>query len=143
LTLDIQRIREFSDLTVGMAGAFTKPLTDEDVRAFAEASGDRNPIHLDEAFAKTTVFKKRIAHGMLTAGIISAAFAEVLPGPGWVYVSQSLKFRAPVFIGDTVSARVEVIDLIPEKKFAAFRTECTINDKIVLEGEATLMAPPV
>lgn len=141
--MDIQRLRSFEDLSVGMTGAFTKPLTDEDVRAFAQASGDRNPIHLDDAFAKTTIFKKRISHGILTAGLISAAFAEILPGPGWVYVSQSLKFRAPVYLGDTVTAKVELIDLIPAKKFAVFQTNCVVNDKVVLEGEATLMAPPV
>ena len=136
-------LRGFSDLEVGMTDSFTKTLTDEDVRAFAAASGDCNPLHLDDDFASTTRFEKRITHGILTAGLISAAFAGTLPGPGWPYVNQSLKFRAPVYIGDTVTARVEVTELLPQRNFAVFRTVCTVDDKVVLEGEATLMAPEV
>lgn len=141
--MDTQIRRSFSDLSVGMTGAFTKSITDQDVRAFAQATGDRNPLHLDDAFAKTTIFKQRISHGILTAGLISATFAEVLPGPGWVYVNQFLEFRGPVHIDDQVTATVEVIELKLEKKFAVFRTVCRNPDRVVLEGEATLMAPPI
>lgn len=136
-------LRVFDDLHVGMGGMFTKELTDDDVRAFATASGDCNPLHVDDDFARTTVFGRRICHGMLTAGTISAAFAEVMPGPGWVYVSQSLKFRAPVYIGDSVTAKVEVVGLVEDRQFATFRTVCTVADRVVLEGEATLMAPRI
>ena len=136
-------LRGFSDLEVGMTASFTKTLTDDDVRAFASASGDCNPLHLDDDFASTTRFEKRITHGILTAGLISAAFAGTLPGPGWPYVNQLLKFRAPVYIGDTVTARVELTELLPQRNFAVFHTVCTVDDKVVLEGEATLMAPEV
>jgi 3-hydroxybutyryl-CoA dehydratase len=131
----------FSDVAVGQTGAFTKTVSDADIRAFAEASGDVNPIHLDEAYAKTTMFGGRIAHGILTAGFISAAFGSVFPGPGWIYVEQNLKFRAPVRIGDVVTATVTVTGLVPEKRFVQFTTVCTVNGKPVLEGTATLMAP--
>jgi 3-hydroxybutyryl-CoA dehydratase len=131
----------FSDIALGMKGEFTKTVTDKDIRAFAEASGDINPIHLDEAYAKTTMFGGRIAHGILTAGFISAAFGSVFPGPGWIYVEQNLKFRAPVRIGDTVTATVTVTGLVPEKRFVEFTTVCTVNGKPVLEGSATLMSP--
>ena len=134
-------LREFEDLEIGMTGTFSKSLTDEDVHAFAEASGDRNPLHLDDEFAKTTMFGQRICHGILTAGVISATFAEAMPGPGWVYVNQSLRFRAPVHIGDRVTATAEVTELIEDKRFAVLRVVCTAAGRTVLEGEATLMAP--
>lgn len=136
-------LRAFDDLRIGMEGVFTKELSDDDVQAFAAASGDRNPIHVDDEFARATVFGGRICHGILTAGTISAAFAEVMPGPGWIYVSQSLKFRAPVYIGDSVTARVKVIELLEDRQFATFKTVCTVADRVVLEGEATLMAPHI
>ncbi|TAL00546.1 MAG: MaoC family dehydratase [Rhodospirillaceae bacterium] len=129
------------DLTLGLAATFTKTVTDADVVAFAQVSGDTNPIHLDEAYAAKTVFKSRIAHGILTAAYISATLATRLPGAGAVYVSQNLKFKAPVRIGDTVTARVEVIGIVLEKKFVTFKTQCLVGDKVVLDGEATLMVP--
>lgn len=133
--------RYFDDITVGMSGEFTKIISDGDVHAFAEATGDRNPIHLDDAYAADSIFGERISHGILTAGLISAAFAVILPGPGWIYVNQSLRFRAPVRIGDEVTARVEATNCIPEKNLVSFRTECRVGETLVLEGEATLLSP--
>jgi 3-hydroxybutyryl-CoA dehydratase len=131
----------FEDLTPGLAATFAKTVTEADIVKFAEVSGDTNPVHLDAAYAATTMFKQRIAHGMLSAGFISAAFGTVMPGPGAIYVSQSLKFKAPVKIGDHVVARVEVTGNLPDKKFVTFKTQCLIGDKVVIDGEATLMVP--
>jgi 3-hydroxybutyryl-CoA dehydratase len=131
----------FEDLNEGMSAAFTKMVTEADIIKYADISGDTNPVHLDADYAAATIFKERIAHGMLTAGFISAVFGTKLPGPGSIYVNQSLKFRAPVKIGDTVTATVTVTGKVPEKKFVTFSTVCTVNDKPVLEGEATLMVP--
>jgi 3-hydroxybutyryl-CoA dehydratase len=131
----------FEDLNEGMSATFTKMVTEADIIKYADISGDTNPVHLDADYAAATMFKERIAHGMLTAGFISAVFGTKLPGPGSIYVNQSLKFRAPVKIGDTVTATVTVTGKVPEKKFVTFSTVCTVNDKPVLEGEATLMVP--
>jgi len=135
------KMRTFDDVAEGMSGTFTKTITETDIRDFASASGDVNPIHLDEAYAKTTIFGGRIAHGILTAGVISAAFGTVFPGPGWIYVDQHLKFKGPVRIGDSVSATVTATRRIAEKGFIEFATVCRVGDKIVLDGTATLMAP--
>lgn len=134
-------IRTFDQVVEGMHGTFTKIVTDSDIRGFAAASGDVNPIHLDDVYAKTTIFGGRIAHGILTAGVISAAFGTVFPGPGWIYVDQYLKFKAPVRIGDAVTATVVATKRIPEKGFIEFTTTCRVGDTVVLEGTATLMAP--
>ncbi|EPY03471.1 Acyl dehydratase [Magnetospirillum fulvum MGU-K5] len=115
-----------------------KTVTEADVVAFAGISGDFNPVHINEEFAQGTPFKGRIAHGMLSAAFISTVFGTRLPGPGSIYVAQSLKFKAPVRIGDTVTAHVELIALVPERKFATFKTTATVDGKVVLEGEATL-----
>jgi len=131
----------FEELSVGQSAVFGKTVTEADIAAFAGVSGDTNPVHLNEEYAKNTMFKGRIAHGMLSAAFISTVFGTKLPGPGCIYVSQLLKFKAPVKIGDTVMARVEVTALAPEKKFATFKTTCTVGDKVVLDGEATLMVP--
>ncbi len=131
----------FEDLAPGMSASITRTMTDEDIRKFAEATGDTNPIHLDEAFAAGTIFKTRIAHGMLTAAHISSVFATRLPGAGCIYVSQGFKFKAPVRIGDDVVARVEVTGFVPEKKFVIFKTQCLVGEKVVVEGEAVLMVP--
>jgi 3-hydroxybutyryl-CoA dehydratase len=104
-------------------------------------TGDKNPVHLDPAYAAKTMFKTPIAHGMLTAGYISAVFGMELPGPGAIYVSQTLNFRAPVREGDKVVAKVKVAELISAKKRARFDCVCTVGDKVVLEGEAILMIP--
>jgi 3-hydroxybutyryl-CoA dehydratase len=131
----------FEELSVGQAAVFGKTVTEADIAAFAGVSGDTNPVHLNEEYAKNTMFKGRIAHGMLSAAFISTVFGTKLPGPGCIYVSQMLKFKAPVKIGDTVTARVEVTALNPDKKFATFKTTCSVGDKVVLDGEATLMVP--
>jgi len=131
----------FEDIKPGMSAEFSKAVGDADIMAFAELSGDFNPVHVDEAFAKTTMFKGRIAHGMLSAAYISTALGTRLPGPGCVYVAQSLTFKAPVRIGDTVVARVEVTGTLPEKRFVTLKTSCSVEGKVVLDGEATLMVP--
>jgi 3-hydroxybutyryl-CoA dehydratase len=131
----------FEDLELGMSASITRTMTDADIRHFAEATGDTNPIHLDEEFAKGTIFKTRIAHGMLTASHISSVFATRLPGAGCIYVSQEFKFKAPVRLGDDVTARVEVTGFVPEKKFVIFKTQCLVGEKVVVEGEAVLKVP--
>jgi 3-hydroxybutyryl-CoA dehydratase len=129
------------DLEVGMDAVMARTVTDADIVLFAGVSGDTNPIHLNQEYAATTMFKSRIAHGMLSAAFISAVLGTKLPGPGAVYVGQTLRFKAPVRVGDTVTARVEVTDVVVEKKRASFKTECLVGGKVVIEGEATLMVP--
>jgi len=131
----------FEDLTIGQTAQFSKTVSEADILMFAGVSGDTNPVHLDAEYAATTPFKERIAHGMLSAGLISAVLGTKLPGPGAVYVGQTLKFKAPVKIGDTVVAQAKVIELDPNKKRAVLSTTCTVRGKIVVEGEATIMVP--
>lgn len=129
----------FEDLRVGMSASRTRTVTDADILAFAELSGDDNPVHLNDDFAAATMFKTRIAHGILSAGYISAVLGADLPGPGAIYVSQNLKFKAPVRSGDEVTATATVASLTPEKRFAVMETVCTVADAPVLTGEATVM----
>ncbi len=129
------------DLSVGMSASFSKTLTDADIVMFSGVSGDTNPVHLDEDYAKSTIFKGRISHGMLSAGFISAVLGTKLPGPGSIYVSQSLRFKAPVRPGETVTARVTVMEIIPEKSRAIFQTQCMVGDTVVIDGEATVLVP--
>lgn len=131
----------FEDLSLGMTEEFAKTVSESDIASFAGLSGDFNPVHVNEEFARTTMFKGRIAHGMLSAAFLSTVFGTRMPGPGCIYVSQSLKFKAPVRIGDTVTARVEVTGFVPEKKFVTFKTSCLVAGKTVVDGEATLMVP--
>ncbi|MEE8253353.1 MAG: MaoC family dehydratase [Hyphomicrobium sp.] len=131
----------FEDLSVGQEASLSNTVSEANIVAFAEISGDRNPVHLDADYAATTMFKERIAHGMLSAAYISAVFGMKLPGPGAIYISQTLKFKAPVKIGDTVVTTVKVAELMPEKRRARFECVCTVNDKPVVEGEAMLMVP--
>lgn len=131
----------FEDIELGMSASFAKTVTESDIAAFAGLSGDFNPVHINEEFAKTTMFKGRIAHGMLSVSFLSTVLGMKLPGPGCVYVSQTLKFKAPVYIGETVTARAEVIGLVPEKKFVVLKTTCSVANKPVVEGEATLLVP--
>jgi 3-hydroxybutyryl-CoA dehydratase len=127
-------------LEIGSTAARTKTITDQDVEAFAQITGDINPVHLDEAYAATTRFGKRIAHGMLTASLISAILANDLPGPGTIYLSQTLTFKAPVYIGDTITATVELT--IYRKRIATFKTTIVNQDDVlVVEGEAIVLAP--
>ncbi len=129
-------------LEIGATASRSKTFTDEDVRDFARISGDHNPIHLDDAYAAETRFERRLVHGMLTASLISAAIANDLPGEGTIYLSQSLQFKAPVFIGDTVTATVEVVKFRPERQIATLVTRC-VNQAgtVVIEGEAVVLAP--
>jgi len=131
----------FEDLSVGMTETFKKTVVSSDVVGFAEVTGDRNPIHLSEHFAAQTPFGTRIAHGLYTASLISAVLGTRLPGPGAVYVSQTLNFRAPVKIGDTVEVRVTVAELIPEKFRARLSCTCSVAGEPVLDGEAWVKVP--
>lgn len=131
----------FEDLTVGQEASLSNTVSERDIQVFADVSGDRNPVHLDADYAAKTMFKQRIAHGILSAAYISAVFGMKLPGPGAIYISQTLSFKAPVKIGDTVVTTVKVVELVPEKKRARFETVCTVGGKPVLTGEAQLMIP--
>ncbi len=129
------------DIEIGMIRTLRKVVTDQDIEMFAEISTDHNPVHLDEAYAQDTIFGGRIAHGMLTAGLISAVIGEQLPGHGTVYLGQSLKFLAPVRPGDMVLTEVEVTDIDHAKRRVTMNTRCLVNDKKVLVGDATVLAP--
>src|SRR5215471_7899885 len=126
MTLTTRQVYFFEDLEVGMEASFSKTVSEADIVSFAEVTGDRNPVHLDANYAARTMFKEPIAHGMLTAGYISAVFGMELPGPGAIYISQTLNFRAPVRVGDRVVARVRVQTLYPEKRRARFECSCQV-----------------
>ena len=125
----------------GMSASLAKTVTEADIILFAGISTDVNPAHLDEEYCKGTMFGGRIAHGMLSAGFISTVLGTKLPGPGAIYLAQTLKFKAPVKIGDTVVARCTIKELNAEKRKAKFDTICTVRGKVVLEGEADIMVP--
>ena len=132
--------RTIHEMRVGETASFTKTIAEADVHAFAGITGDFNPVHINDTYAAASMFGRRIAHGMLCAGLISAVFGMKLPGPGAIYVQQSLKFLKPVYIGDTVTAEVEVAEILQERNRVTFRTRCVNQDgQIVLEGESTLM----
>jgi len=131
----------YDEIDVGMTDVFSKTVTEADIMAFAGVSGDTNPVHLNEEFASGTMFKTRIAHGMLSAGFISTVFGTKLPGPGCIYITQNLKFKAPVKIGDSVVARVTAIEKNDTKKIITFETVCTVGDVTVIAGDATIMVP--
>jgi 3-hydroxybutyryl-CoA dehydratase len=129
------------DIKVGIEVSYSQTITDEDIRLFSEVSGDRNPVHLDEEYAKNSRYKKRIAHGLMSASYFSALFGTKIPGEGCVYVAQSLRFKRAVYLGDTVTATVIVkkIDLLKRRVF--FDTICKVKNKIVIDGEAELFVP--
>ena len=129
------------DLAPGMTALYAKTVTDADVVLFAGISGDVNPVHLNQEFADRTMFRGRIAHGMLTASFISTVIGTKLPGPGCIYVSQNLKFKAPVRIGDTVNARVTITSVDEVRGRIAVETTCTVGSTVVIAGEALLMVP--
>jgi|TARA_B110000503_G_scaffold142275_1_gene238539 3-hydroxybutyryl-CoA dehydratase len=129
------------DIEIGMIRSLQKQVTDRDIELFAEISTDRNPVHLDDDYARDTIFEGRIAHGMLTAGLVSAVIGEQLPGHGTVYLGQSLKFLGPVRPGDVVTAEVEVIEIDNAKRRVTMDTRCIVNGKKVLVGQATVLAP--
>lgn len=134
--------KTIGELTLGQSASFQKTITATDVYLYAGITGDLNPAHINKVYADTTIFKERIAHGMLTAGLVSAVLGTLLPGPGTIYLKQDLKFIAPVQFDDTIEARAEIIEIILEKNILKLSTTCTNqNGKIVLEGIATVMPP--
>ena len=134
--------KTIDDLKVGNRAQFSKRITEADIDSFGRATGDLNPVHFDEAYARETVFKGRIAHGILSLGLISAVFGNILPGPGTIYLSQEVRFLAPVRIGDTLTAQVEVLEVVPEKNRVKFKTVCiNQNGQEVVTGVAWVMPP--
>lgn len=131
----------FDKLQIGMNEFIEYDVTDKKIKAFAEVSGDYNPIHINECYASNSRYKKRIAHGFMSSSLFSGIFGTKLPGIGSIYVSQTLFFRRPVYIGDTVKVLVEVIRLNQEKKKVYFKTECIVNKKVVIHGEAEIYIP--
>jgi acyl dehydratase len=132
----------YDEITIGQTATYSKLVQEQDIQLFAAASGDVNPVHLDADFAAGTMFKGRIAHGMLTGALISAALAMELPGPGTIYLSQSLRFRLPVKIGDTITIKLEVTDKQDKRKFVTLDCKAfNQNDKLVASGSAEVMAP--
>ena len=129
------------DIEMGMTRYIRKIITDRDIEQFAEISTDHNPVHLDDEYARDTIFEGRIAHGMLTAGLVSAVIGEQLPGHGTIYMSQNLKFLAPVRPGDLVHAEVKVVDMVIDKRRVKLDCRCEVNGKNVLVGEAMVLAP--
>lgn len=134
-SMPIEEIKE------GMTVSFSQTITDADIKSFAAISGDRNPVHVDEEYANASRYKKRIAHGFLTASFFSALFGTKLPGEGCVYVAQSLRFKRPVYIDDTVTATVEVTKIDLKRKRVFFNTVCKVKNKIVTDGEAEIYIP--
>ncbi|MBK1681835.1 MaoC family dehydratase [Rhodocyclus tenuis] len=130
---------DIEDLQPGMSGSVSKTVTEADIVLFAGISTDVNPVHIDESYAVTTPFGGRIAHGILSAGFISAVLANKLPGPGTIYLGQTLRFKAPVRPGDTVTATVTVKEVIVGKRRCILDTVCTVDGKVVIEGEATML----
>lgn len=130
---------DIEDIQVGMSATFAKTITEADIVLFAAVSGDNNAVHINEEFAQGTVFKGRIAHGMLSASVISAAIAGRLPGPGTIYLGQNLRFKAPVRPGDTVHATVTVKEVIAAKGRVLLETTCTVAGKVVIDGDAVVM----
>lgn len=134
--------KSIHELKIGDSAQISKTITEADIELFARATGDFNPVHLDQAYAEKTMFKGRIAHGLLSVGLLSSILGNILPGHGTIYLSQEVKFLAPVRIGDTITAGVEVIELMSEKNRAKFRTTCMNQDgKLVVDGIAWAMPP--
>lgn len=131
----------FEDLKIGMEASYLRSVKEEDVNGFATLTGDENPICLDDSYASATIYKGRIAQGALTASFISTLLGTVLPGPGAIHVSQSLNFRRPVRIGDEVTAKARIVELLPDKNRVILTCDCSVAGKTVLEGEALLLVP--
>jgi len=134
--------KSIGELKIGDSAHISKTITEEDIELFARATGDFNPVHLDEAYAQKTMFKGRIAHGLLSVGLFSTILGNILPGHGTIYLSQEIKFLAPVRIGDTITATVDVLELIREKNRSKLRTSCVNQDgKLLADGTAWVMPP--
>jgi 3-hydroxybutyryl-CoA dehydratase len=131
----------FEDLEVGQSDEYSRTISESDILIFAGVSGDTNPVHLNHEFASETMFEGCIAHGLLTASYISTVIGTKMPGPGCIYVGQTLKFKGPVKAGDTVIARATILEKIEDKKFVKIQTQCLVGGKVVLDGEATIMVP--
>ncbi|HEY3777816.1 MAG TPA: MaoC family dehydratase [Rhizomicrobium sp.] len=129
------------DLALGMSAEFSKTVSERDIVLFGEASGDTNPVHFDEAFARTTPFKGRIAHGVLTASYVSTVLGMQMPGPGTIFLGLNVRFKAPVRIGDTVKTTCTVREIAAEKRRVTFDCACRVGETVVLEGEAVVMPP--
>jgi 3-hydroxybutyryl-CoA dehydratase len=141
-TISMAEGKSIHELKIGDSAQFSKTITETDINDFARVTGDFNPLHLDQGYAEKTIFKGRIAHGLLSVGLLSSILGNILPGYGTIYLSHDIKFLAPVRIGDTITAKVEVLELIHEKNRAEFRTTCTNQDgKIVVDGIAWAMPP--
>jgi 3-hydroxybutyryl-CoA dehydratase len=141
-TISMAEGKSIHELKIGDSAQFSKTITETDINDFARVTGDFNPLHLDQGYAEKTIFKGRIAHGLLSVGLLSSILGNILPGHGTIYLSHDIKFLAPVRIGDTITAKVEVIELVPEKNRAEFRTTCTNQDgKLVVDGIAWAMPP--
>lgn len=130
-----------NELTVGMGAQSSKIIEESDIESYAKLSGDVNPVHLNEEYAKTTRFKSRIAHGMLSAGFFSALFANELPGPGAIYIRQNLEFKYPVYLGDKVDAHIEVKEINDKTNRVVFLTQCKVGERLVIDGEAEILLP--
>ncbi len=134
--------KSIHELKIGESAELSRTVTERDVEDFARVTGDTNPVHTDQAYAEKTIFKGKIAHGALSVGLLSAVLGNILPGHGTIYLSHEIKFLAPVRIGDTLTVRVEVVELIPEKNRAKLRTTCTNqNGQMVVDGMAWAMPP--
>lgn len=134
--------KSIDELKVGDSAQFSKTITEKDINDFARVTGDFNPVHLDQGYAEKTIFKGRIAHGLISVGLLSSILGNILPGHGTIYLSHEIKFLAPVRIGDTITAKVEVIEVVQEKNRAKFKTICMNQDgKIVVDGIAWAMPP--
>ncbi len=131
----------YESLEVGQKATFSKTVEERDIQLFAAMSGDHNPVHLDAEFAKATMFKERIAHGMFSGALISAAVACELPGPGTIYLGQSMRFTAPVKLGDTLTVRLEVLEKLPKFRVRMATRVFNQNDELVVDGEAEILAP--
>ena len=134
-------LARFEDLAIGQTASLGKTITEADILLYAAVSTDTNPVHINAEAAKASIFGERIAHGMLSAGLISAVLGTQLPGPGTIYMGQTLRFRAPVKIGETVTATVEVTALNPDKRRATLKTTCMVGEEVVIEGEALVQVP--
>jgi len=129
------------EILIGMTASYTQTVTDSDIKMFSGLSGDRNPVHIDEVYAEKSRYKRRIAHGLMTASYFSALFGTKIPGEGCVYVSQSLNFKRPVYIDDTVTAKVEVTKVDVDNKRVFFKTTCLVKNKVVTDGMAEIFVP--
>ena len=128
-------------LEVGQTASYSKTVEERDIQLFAAVSGDRNPVHLDAEYAATTMFKQRIAHGMFSGALISAAVACELPGPGTIYLGQQMRFTAPVKLGDTLTVRLEILEKLPKFRVRVATRVFNQNDELVVDGEAEILAP--